>query len=65
MAYTAPAFNAVSVDLKPAGSPAVVIPAFNVVNVDLSTEDGGGGGAVEITISDNARLRNFSILLAI
>ncbi len=64
MPYTPPAHNAVNVDLMPSGSPAVAIPAYNAVNVDLSTEDGssGGGGG---TISDNAKLRNFSILLAI
>lgn len=64
MAYTVPAYNAVSVDLKPSGSAAVVIPAYNAVSVDLSSEDGGSGGTA-ITVSDNARLRNFAILLAI
>lgn len=65
MAYSPPAYNAVNVDLKPSGSPSVIIPAYNAVNVDLYIEDattGGGGG--EVTISDNARIRNFAILLA-
>ena len=65
MAYTPPAHNAVNFDLKPTGSAVVVIPAYNAVNFDLATEDGSGSGPGPIEVSDNARLRNFAILLAI
>lgn len=64
MPYTPPNYNAVNVDLKPAGSPTVTIPAYNAVNVDLASEDGGSGGSGG-EVSDNARLRNYAILLAI
>lgn len=64
MAYTPPASNAAYVDLRPVGSPPVTIPSFVAVSVDLATEDGAGGG-VPPANSENARIRNFSILLAI
>jgi hypothetical protein len=65
MAYTPPTYNAVDVDLMPSAAPAVVIPTFNAVSVDLSDEDSSGGGPGSDIISDNARLRNYAILLAI
>ena len=65
MAYIPPAHNAVNFDLKPTGSATVVIPAHNAVNFDLATEDGSGSGPGPVDASDNARLRNFAILLAI
>lgn len=65
MAYTPPPYNAVNVDLNPIGSAAVVLPAFNAVNVDLAIDSGDGGGGGGPEVSDNARLRNFAILLAI
>lgn len=64
MAYTPPASNAVDMDLKPAGSPAVSIPSYDAVALDLAADD-GGGGVDPVQASDNARLRNFGILLAI
>ena len=50
MPYTPPAYNVVNADLKPSGSPAVVVPAYNVVNADLNVEDGGGGGSSQTII---------------
>lgn len=65
MSYTPPTYNTVDVDLMPSGAVAVVIPTYNSVNVDLSVEDSSGGGPGSDIISDNARLRNNAILLAI
>ena len=64
MPYTPPPGNAVNVDLKPEGSAPVIVVSGYAIQVDLGDED-GAGGTTPGEASDNARLRNFSILLAI